>query len=1232
MTAMMVIGMASPLKVNAAPNQPDYSKKHKIISIDAGRKYFSADSIKNIITHAHKKGFTHLHLLLGNDGLRFTLNNIDLQIGSKKYTTDKINAAIKKGNKNYMISKNAGNIPDADNVLTETEMNDIIKHAKDNNITIIPGMNMPGHMDTIVTVMQEMGDLGEVRFAASKWGTKTFSKTTMDFENEKANDFLKAFLNKYLDYFQKQGIKDFNFGADEIGNDAVGTNEGGYGYVVNNNKYNKLVSLINDLAEKIINHDMQAYVFNDGMYYNDRTDAKIDPRINVFYWSSGGRSWGGPKYTSPSTIANKGHKIINTNERWYYVLGRELKESPHCGGAYHAFPAPNKDPNQASTEKMKSFKFDHVRNGNNDTTNISTIGSMICLWCDEPQMTYDESKLFKYMDIFVENNKNVFETKPSTPTPGTKMKRTMSVKDTMKVISIDSGRKYFTPTQIKDIITRASDKGYTHLQLILGNNGLRFALDNMEIKVNGKTYASDDIKSYITAGNKRYMSTKGASYTQNADKYLTESEMNDIINFAKQKKIEIIPLINTPGHMDAILTVLEKAGLTDVRYDCKDSSYDEKGNPSETTISMANDEALEFSKAFVKKYMDYFSSKGSKFFNIGADEYGNHDSNCQGFTDLMKLGLYGKFVNYLNELAKYSVDHNMRPMVFNDGIYYDHKDQYGQFDPNILIAYWTPGFKYNNKWPYSPAKTTYLKSKDHEILNTNDEWYYVLGSGQQQGTNGVWWYWLGMALDGMKKKKFDVNPGEKVDTVGSMICAWYDFPRLSYNTGDFNKWVDTFAELNPDVFKKSGTTPVPSEKDADYTGVDNEIAAYEKNHKPYKHLFTDKSIQRVENAIAKVKRGLKESEQSKVDAFAREIHDAIKALQYKPADFSKLDALSSKIMNANKNKDLYTEKSFAEFKKLYDAINEARNFTILDQERLDRLVEGLKKAIAGLEYKDADYKVVEDAKKAIPEKLEELYIPETVKAVKDAVAAVKQGLKITDQEQVNKFAEEIIKATKALKFKPANYDVVDKVINSIPKKLEAYTDASLKKLEEALNKVKARDLTIDKQEEVNKQAKEIEEAIAGLVKKDFDYAMLESTNPQLGQEARFKSEADFKKFEGVVIDGKLIDSSHYKAYAGSTVVVLSKEFTKTLKTGKHTIKILSVDGKATASFEVKAVEAAPRVPSIQPKTDSKNIGKKANKTNKKTDVKTGDEANLFGFGALGLLSILALVSLKKKYN
>ena len=115
----------------------------------------------------------------------------------------------------------------------------------------------------------------------------------------------------------------------------------------------------------------------------------------------------------------------------------------------------------------------------------------------------------------------------------------------MKIFHLDCGRKYFTKDWILALINEISAAGYTHLQLALGNDGMRFLLDDMSLTVGDKTYSSEDVAAAIHAGNEKY-------HDFTVDE-LTEKEMDAIIAHAKEKNIEILPLINTPGHMDAIL-------------------------------------------------------------------------------------------------------------------------------------------------------------------------------------------------------------------------------------------------------------------------------------------------------------------------------------------------------------------------------------------------------------------------------------------------------------------------------------------------------------------------------------------------------------------------------------------------------------------------------------------------------------------------------------------------------
>ena len=151
-----------------------------------------------------------------------------------------------------------------------------------------------------------------------------------------------------------------------------------------------------------------------------------------------------------------------------------------------------------------------------------------------------------------------------------------------RIVHLDCGRKYFTADWIKALITEMKAAGYTHLELAIGNDGLRFLLDDMSVTANDTTYSSADVTAGIRSGNK--------AYHDFGTNELTQTEMDGIIAHAKSVGTEIIPLINTPGHMDAIVTCLQNLGVSTPNY-----------NGSDTTIDLSNSTADALTKALVEK-------------------------------------------------------------------------------------------------------------------------------------------------------------------------------------------------------------------------------------------------------------------------------------------------------------------------------------------------------------------------------------------------------------------------------------------------------------------------------------------------------------------------------------------------------------------------------------------------------------------------------------------------------
>ena len=130
-------------------------------------------------------------------------------------------------------------------------------------------------------------------------------------------------------------------------------------------------------------------------------------------------------------------------------------------------------------------------------------------------------------------------------------------------------------------------------------------------------------------------------------------------------------------------------------------------------------------------------------------------------------------------------------------------------------------------------------------------------------------------------------------------------------------------------------------KSADYTKVDEAIKKANALKKDNYKDFTA-----VETAVKSVVRGKSITEQSEVDAMAKAIEDAIEALQYKDADYIKVDEAIAKA-NAL-NKDDY--KDFSAVESAVNAVVRGKNIT--EQSEVDAMAKAIEDAIAALQYKE----------------------------------------------------------------------------------------------------------------------------------------------------------------------------------------------------------------------------------------------------------------------------------------
>lgn len=353
----------------------------------------------------------------------------------------------------------------------------------------------------------------------------------------------------------------------------------------------------------------------------------------------------------------------------------------------------------------------------------------------------------------------------------------------MKMVLIDSGRGFVSVDNVKAIIAEMARCDYDYLMLGIGNDGLRFLLEDMSVTANGTTYPSETIRTAITNRNKELAPSAIGQWS--------EADMNAIIAYATSKGISIVPLLNTPGHATSIVAAMTACGI--------DAALGNRGNSTDTgsvTFDVTNPDARAFMEAFVQKYIDYFSGKGCTYFNLGMDEFAGNQGGWSSMSASEKAALG----TYLSDLVGKLKTANMTPMAFCDVI-----GNMASVDNSVIGINWNGG---------------YLSG--HSNINANYNWYYVLGA------TGNGWAGYDKALNAAKNTPVTQTLGGTADA-GSLLAIWNDTYLAFDNYLDNVKTlIHTLAVNNPDYFTTpeertitvtAGETVTDTIAGGDYTGT-----------------------------------------------------------------------------------------------------------------------------------------------------------------------------------------------------------------------------------------------------------------------------------------------------------------------------------------------------------------------------------------------------------------------------
>lgn len=316
----------------------------------------------------------------------------------------------------------------------------------------------------------------------------------------------------------------------------------------------------------------------------------------------------------------------------------------------------------------------------------------------------------------------------------------------IKGVHLDCGRKYFSPANIKKLIDNMHSAQLNTLQLYFSdNNALRLGLDDMRVWSPSEGIYYDLSKAL---GNR----LPNSNYS---NKWITQSEMDDIIKYAGDKGIEIIPAFDLPGHALNIYIAL------------KADVYRESGR-----AKLLN--ALEL-------YVKYFASRGCRYFNICGDE-----SN-------IAMEHYEPFINRAMSII---CGNHLVPIIYNDEVCKN-----GFLDPYIntgaIVIFWNA----NKDRGFQDYRI--LAEAGYRLMSCK---YWVLGVDDDSDTY----------VDGVRTfNPYRLAHKDNIhnNIYGTMFHIWCDAAGLHGATDEGELIIQQTArsiEAFGDAIKKVSSTAIPS--------------------------------------------------------------------------------------------------------------------------------------------------------------------------------------------------------------------------------------------------------------------------------------------------------------------------------------------------------------------------------------------------------------------------------------
>lgn len=245
-------------------------------------------------------------------------------------------------------------------------------------------------------------------------------------------------------------------------------------------------------------------------------------------------------------------------------------------------------------------------------------------------------------------------------------------------ITLDCARRYYSPDEMKQYIDVLSKEEHSFLQLHLSDD------ESVGIECEVLDLA-----------------------TQQGKEVLTKKQMLEILDYAREKKVEIVPEIDMPAHCGAFLELAKQRNGTEFVQEIAPLWENGIGE-----LDISNPKAIAFAQEIYEEYAELFDS--CRYFHIGCDEL--------FFAEEQDIE------QYINHMADFMKQKGFVVRIWNDLL---SKENIENIDSEIQINYWsydgdTENADEKKKRRESRASLEDLQNEGREILIYNSFYLYYV--------------------------------------------------------------------------------------------------------------------------------------------------------------------------------------------------------------------------------------------------------------------------------------------------------------------------------------------------------------------------------------------------------------------------------------------------------------------------------------------------------------------------